>query len=69
MSQIRGDDNLRRNVLKCGKAGQMAEALALACSVKHRVALPVQNHPAFPCDQLSGFHLELMVVIALMVGG
>lgn len=69
MSQIRGDDNLSRNVLKSGKAGQMAGASSLVCLVTHQVALPEQDSAPIPYDQLSEFHLGLMVVMVLMVGG
>lgn len=57
MSQIRGDDNLCWNVLKSGKAGQMAETSSLACSATHQVALPEPYQPPSHMTNYRGFTL------------
>ncbi len=67
MSQVRGDDNSRPNVPTSGKKGQMAatSSLALFGDTLSRFAREVSA--PIPYDQLSGFHLGLVMVTVLTV--
>lgn len=69
MSQIRGDDNLHRNALKCGKSradgrGSIIGLLGVIPSGFARaISAPI------PYDQLSGLRFGLLVEMVLTVGG
>lgn len=55
--------------LTVGKAGQMAEASSLVAFSDTPSGFARAVSAPIPYDQLSGFHLELVVVMVLIVGG
>lgn len=69
VSQFRGDDNLHRNVLKCGKSGADGRGfiIGLFGVIPNGSARAISAHT--PYDQLSGLRFGPVMEMVPTVGG